>query len=213
MKNPKKSPDSPSPKVLILSALGRGSVVGEEVVRLVLEQITSLGAQPTFLSLKAQNLPLFDGERDLQAFPVEAKHLEQTIRHHHALMIIAPDYHQGIASLVKNSLDWAGQTHAMLRGDSLLLGKPIGIVSVSMENHLGVQALTQMAALCHTLGGRVLPGSMGVLDQIKVLGDDHRMKDQGLVKRLSGLASDLVRWIKSDEESIEETKNQHPTLM
>lgn len=206
MKNAKKSPDSPPPKVLILSAVGRGSVVGDEVIRLVKEQIISSGAEPTELGLKAQNLPLFDGERDLQAFPVEAKYLEQSIRRHHALMIIAPEYHQGIASLVKNSLDWAAQTHALLHGESLLLGKPIGIVSVSMENHLGVQALTQMAALCHTLGGRVLPGSMGVLDQIKVLGEDRRMTDQGLVKRLSGLASDLVRWIKSDEESIEGKK-------
>jgi NAD(P)H-dependent FMN reductase len=213
MKNAKKSPGSPAPKVLMLSALARGSVVGDEVIRLVIDQIRSSGAEPNLLSLKAQNLPLFDGERDLQEFPLEAKHLEQSIRHHHALMIIAPDYHQGIASLVKNSLDWAGQTHAMLFGESLLLGKPVGIVSVSVENHLGVQALTQMAALCHTLGGRVLPGSMGVLDQIKVLGEDNRMKDQGLVKRLSDLASDLVRWIKSDGESFEGTKNERSTLM
>jgi NAD(P)H-dependent FMN reductase len=198
MKNAKKSSDSQAPRILILSALGRGSVVGEEVIRLVKEQITSSGAEPTLLSLKEQNLPFFDGEWDIQTFPVEAKHLEQIISHHHALMIIAPDYHQGIAVLVKNSLDWAGQTHAILRGEALLLDKPIGIVSVSMENHLGVQALTQMAALCHTLGGRVLPGSMGVLDQIKILGEDHRLKDQGLVKRLSSLASDLVRWIKAD---------------
>jgi NAD(P)H-dependent FMN reductase len=170
------------------------SVVGEEVIRLVSDQIVTKGGVPTVVALKAQMLPLFHGEQDLVAFPSQATHMAQIIRDHRSLMIIAPEYHQGIAPLIKNSLDWAARAHTLSHRSPLLQGKAIGIVTVSTETHLGVQALTQMAALCHTLGGRILPGSMGVLDQEKTLGEDRQIADKGLIKRLSALAGELAEW-------------------
>ena len=193
MHNDPKSAIPQSPKILLLSAMGAGSIVGEAVLRLVSEHIASKGGGTTMVALKAFRLPLFDGEGDLGAFPQEAKELAETIGHHHALMLIAPEYHQGIAPLVKNSLDWSGRAHTLAEYRTPLLhGKSLGIVTLSPEQHLGVQALTQMASLCHALGGRILPGSMGVLDQWKSLGDDRQIKDPGLVKRLSALAEDLL---------------------
>lgn len=188
-----KSSSSRPPRVLLLSALGVESVVGEAVSHLVGERIATKGGAVTSIALRSCALPLFDGEGDLKTFPQGAKELAEIVANHDALMLLASEYHHGIAPLIKNSLDWSGRAHFLTQGGNpLLYGKPVGIVTLSPEKHLGVQAMTQMSSLCYALGARVLPGSMGIPDLGASLGEDHLLKDPALVKRLSALVDDLV---------------------
>lgn len=179
-------------RVLVLSGFGRPSAVTSEVSRVLKHRVVSAGGSAADCNLRELGLPLYDGEEDLSTFPEAAKRLAATMRSHQAFFLIAPEYHNGIAPLVKNAFDWAAKAHILGHGEALLKGKVSALITVSAGPNVGVQALTQMGALCLFLGSTVLPGSLGILDRPETLAPDASIKDQGVAQRLDGLVAELI---------------------
>ena len=182
--------------VLVLSGFGRPSTVASEVLRLIEQSALAEKRSVTLKNIHLLALPLFDGEDDLRFIPAKAKELSQDIVSHHAVIIVAPEYHGGMAPLVKNALDWAARSYALTHQLQLLQKKPSALIAVSPQRNVGVQGLSQMAAVCHALGSTVMPGSMGILDHPATLSEDGRLRDKAVSQRLDGLVQELFKAIR-----------------
>ncbi len=179
--------------ILILNGFGRLSAVTSEVLRIVTENLEQLGVETKTKNLFQLALPLFDGEVPWLAIPSPVKDLVHDIRIRHGVLMIAPEYHGGLGSVVKNAMDWAAMASSVRHQDLLLDYKPSAFVTVSSERNHGVHALNQMGALCHTLGSPVMPTSMGIYDQPHSISTDGSFSDIAVTRRLETLVSDLVQ--------------------
>ena len=112
---------------------------------------------------------------------------------HHALILIAPEHDRGIASAVKNALDWATSLHALTARELLLEGKHTALITFSPNHSVGVQVLNQTAAVCHALGSVALPCAMGILASNAMLQEAGGLSDKVLVKCLDALVQALVQ--------------------
>ena len=182
--------------VLILSGFGRPSIVASEVLRQIEQSALAEKRSATLRNIQLLSLPIFDGEDELRLIPAKAKELSQEIVSHHAVVIVAPEYHGGMAPCVKNALDWAARSYALTHQLLLLQKKPSALITVSPQRSVGVQGLSQMAAVCHALGSTVMPGSMGILDNPATLSDDGRLRDKAVSQRLAGLVQELFKAIR-----------------
>lgn len=71
-----------------------------------------------------RDVPLYDGDVEVRAYPAAAQRLKDRIRAADALLIATPEYNYSVPGVLKNALDWASRPY----GDSALAGKPLAIL-------------------------------------------------------------------------------------
>lgn len=71
-----------------------------------------------------RDVPLYDGDLEVRAYPAAAQRLKDRIRKADALLIATPEYNFSIPGVLKNALDWVSRPY----GDSALAGKPVAII-------------------------------------------------------------------------------------
>ena len=105
-----------------------------------------------FLTVKDYNLPFFKGEpplmvpnRELSGSPEK---WINDINESDGYLIITPEYDRSIPGVLKNGIDYIGYE---------IKGKPVKIVSYSINMAGGARAATAMVDILHTLGAIVLP--------------------------------------------------------
>ena len=145
----------------------------------------------TFKQLEIGDLPLYNQDDD--ANPAEqVKRLKREIRESDGLLFVTPEYNRSIPGVLKNAIDHASRPY----GDSAWVGKPAGVVGVSIgpigtavsQQHLrGVLAYLDVP----TLGQPevFIQAKEGLFDGAGNIGEGSR-------KFLSGWMDRYVAWIK-----------------
>ncbi len=145
----------------------------------------------TFKQLEIGDLPLYNQDDD--ANPAEqVKRLKSEIRQSDGLLFVTPEYNRSIPGVLKNAIDHASRPY----GDSAWVGKPAGILGVSIgpigtavsQQHLrGVLAYLDVP----TLGQPevFIQAKEGLFDADGSIGEGSR-------KFLSGWMDRYVAWIK-----------------
>lgn len=93
-----------------------------------------------------------DGEDDT---PASVADMRAAIAGADALLISTPEYNGSIPGQLKNALDWASRPY----GDSVLVGKPVTVISASPGDHGGAWAAEHLGKVLHIVGSRVLGAS------------------------------------------------------
>lgn len=105
-----------------------GSLRRESFNRRLADAVVKLAPPEfTFTQLKIDDLPLYDQDDD--ANPAEAvKRLKREIRAHRGILFVTPEYNRSMPGVLKNAIDHASRPY----GDSAWVGKPAGILGVSI---------------------------------------------------------------------------------
>lgn len=89
------------------------------------------GLMPDGATLEAGNIagvPLYDGDLEArEGLPAAVKHLQARLAAADGLLLVTPEYNNGIPGVFKNAIDW------MSRGEGLKLfvGKPVAVIGAS----------------------------------------------------------------------------------
>jgi NAD(P)H-dependent FMN reductase len=125
-----------------------------------------------------RGIPLYDGDVEVsQGIPPAVTELKQVIRAADGLLLVTPEYNNGIPGVFKNAIDWLTRPPEERMG--VFAGKPVGLIGATPGN-FGT-AFSQYAWLpvlrvlnTQVWSGRLLwvSGAMGKFDERGNLTDD-----------------------------------------
>lgn len=104
-----------------------GSIRKDSVNRKVAEALAALTPNLTFKFVQIGDLPHFD--QDLESDPpAQWVRIRQEIAAADAVLFVTPEYNRSVPGVLKNAVDVASRPY----GQSVLNGKPGGVISVSI---------------------------------------------------------------------------------
>ena len=107
-------------------------------------------------------LPLYNEDKDGADTPDDVRRFRNAIAASDGVVIVTPEYNHGIPGVLKNALDWASRPY----GKSVLIDKPILVISVSPAFTGGVRAQAQVNETLLSIPAHLMAGPQIVLGGI-----------------------------------------------
>lgn len=145
-----------------------------------------------FLDLKNFQLPLYDGDLEVQSgLPAGVVELELRIKQAEALIVVSPEYNGSIPGVLKNSFDWISRvkSHALSRKPVLVLTASPGPLGGIRNSVITQQSLTYLNAY-------VFPEVLCVGKAHEALSDQNTLKDEKTNDRLMQILSSFATYAK-----------------
>jgi NAD(P)H-dependent FMN reductase len=117
--------------------------------------------------------------------PPGLREFSEKIRRADGLVIVTPEYNNGIPGVLKNSLDYLYEEYER---------KPFGIVTVSAGGFGGISCLAQLRLVTLALGAVPIPESLAVSKVRESFKDDGTPADSSFDKRAQGFIDEMLWW-------------------
>lgn len=154
-------------------------------VALVADEIASQGVAIDVIDPAGLTLP-FPGHPDTTG---DAARMGDILRAATGIVLATPEYHGGFSSMIKLVIENMGFP-------SGLAGKPVALLGVAAGRIGAIKSLESLQGICSHVGAIVLPGSVSIAGVQKVFDDDGRCTDPSVEKRIRGLATNLLDYIR-----------------
>ena len=116
--------------------------------------------------------------------------LQKMVAEATGVILATPEYHGSYSSVIKLVIEHLGFP-------SVLSGKPVALLGVAAGSIGAIKALEHLRSVCSHVGAIVLPGPVSVAAVHKVFDDQGRCLDPGIEKRIRGVATNLVDYIRN----------------
>lgn len=135
----------------VLTGTRRTGNLSSRVAQYVVRRLNALGFVETpLLDLSIYDFPILEERLShLEAPPPGLQEFSDILRAADALIIVSPEYKNGVPGGLKNALDYLPAGH--------LRHKPIGICPVTSGPYGGVHCLDQLRLICIALAGIAIP--------------------------------------------------------
>ncbi|MGY3595310.1 chromate reductase [Bradyrhizobium sp. USDA 4341] len=146
----------------------------------------------TSLEILSPELPLYNEDEDGNHAPDEVREFRNAIAYSDGLIIVTPEYNHGMPGVLKNALDWASRPY----GKSVLIDKPVLVISVSPAFTGGVRAHAQVNETLLSIPARLVGGAQVVIGNVS-----EKLSQGRLDQSFLGFAMQSV------ERLVERTRN------
>lgn len=136
------------------------------------------------------DVPLYTEDKEGDARPVAVTRLLDAIESADALLFATPEYNHSISGVLKNAIDWASRPAF----ESVLVGKPSGIVSASMSPIGGARAQQHLKTILASTLTPVYPANEYLLPLAHQAFDEVGLIDATARRRLQGYINGLAQW-------------------
>src|SRR5258706_7411806 len=140
-------------KLLAFAGSTRSGSLNQALLDLAVAEARARGAEVTEIRLKDFDLPLYDGDLDVSAFPGAARELKSLFQSHQGLLIASSEYYGSVSGLLKNAIDWASRPTdgEALTALSAFRGKVAGLMAASISPFGGLRGITHMRQILATI--------------------------------------------------------------
>lgn len=140
-----------------------------------------------------EGIPLYDGDvEERDGVPEAAQRLKARIAAADALLIVTPEYNNGIPGVLKNAIDWLSRPPSDI--PRVFGGRPVGLIGATPGRGGTRFAQTAWLPIFRTLGMRPFFGKVLYVDAAaKLFDDDLALVDEGTKQRLGDY---LAAWAK-----------------
>jgi FMN reductase len=152
-----------------------------------LEGVSAAGAQPSLISIRDLDLPLYSPEHGI---PDGARELADTVYAADAMIWSTPTYHGSISGSFKNALDWL--ILLAEREPPYLTNKPVGLISTA-GGVQGLQSVNSLEFIVRALRGWAVPLVQPVAQSWQTFDPDGRLVDDLVISQLRLLGTEVVR--------------------
>lgn len=180
-----------SVKLLAFAGSGRSDSLNRKLLNLAVTSARAQGAEVTVLELKADTLPLYDGDLEDAGMPPKVIELKRLFAAHDGLLIASPEYNMFLTPLLKNTIDWLSRPAPAGVPDPFA-DKTAAIVATSPGGFGGLRALPFLRLLLSKLGVLVAPADLAVGHGETAVGVD-RLNDPKQQAALERVVGDLIR--------------------
>ncbi|OEY65102.1 NADPH-dependent FMN reductase [Marinobacter sp. X15-166B] len=138
------------------------------------------------------DIPLYNGDLDGEVKPAPVKALLDAIAAADALLISTPEYNYSVSGVLKNAIDWASRPAF----DSVLLGKPTGVISSSMSTLGGARAQVHLRDIfAGTLTPVFLTPDFALATAHKAFDEDGALVNEGTREFLQKYMQGYTQWV------------------
>lgn len=109
-----------------------------------------------YFDLSVQEIPLFNGEEKQGQLQV-IKELKRAVTEADAVILLSPEYHNGMSGVLKNALDFLSNEQ--------FAHKPVGLIAIAGGGKGGINALNNMRTVMRGLYAYAIPKQL-VLDPV-----------------------------------------------
>lgn len=155
------------------------------------EQVMPDGA--TLDTHTLHGVPLFDADLEAeQGVPPAAARLKEALSACDGLLLVTPEYNNGIPGVFKNAIDWMSRPPG---GTDLFKGKPVAVIGASPGGFGTMLSQAHWLPVLRTLGTRHWSeGRLMVSRAGDIFDAEGHLKDDETRKRLAGFLSGFVRF-------------------
>lgn len=142
-------------------------------------------------------IPLYNGDDEAATgVPPEAQALKDAISAADGVLLVTPEYNNGIPGVFKNAIDWASRPSAEI--PRVFRGRPFALMGASPGPYGTLLAQTAWLPVLRTLGARVYEGRLMVAHAHEVFDSTGALKDEALRMRLSRFLAEFVAAIPAE---------------
>jgi len=141
-------------------------------------------------------IPLYDGDVEAAGIPAAVAALKERVAQADALLLVSPEYNNGIPGVFKNAIDWLSRPSSDIA--RLFGGKPVALIGASPGNFGTILSQAAWLPVLRTLGadhwagGRLLVSHAGQIFDAGGNLIDEAIRDR-LRIYLEGFAAYLMR--------------------
>jgi len=180
-------------KILAFAGSTRRDSLNKKLVNYAADKAREAGGEVTLIDLRDFALPLYDGDlEDAEGAPVHATKLYELMKQHAALLLACPEYNSSISGVLKNAIDWVSRPRQGEPPLAAFTGKVAALLSASPGALGGLRGLVHVRSILSNIGVLVIPNQVSVPQAHKAFADHGELIDEGLSKKVSLLASELV---------------------
>lgn len=145
-------------------------------------------------------IPLYNGDVEAEGIPASVAALKNAIAAADGLLLVTPEYNNGIPGVFKNAIDWLSRPSADRH--RVFGGKPVAVIGASTGGFGTVLAQTAWLPVLRTLGTRIYTGHKLTVSKAKdVFEEDGTIADEAIRDRLAGMLEGFVREVERAESS------------
>ena len=140
-------------------------------------------------------IPLYDGDVEAaDGIPAAVAALKDAIAGADGLLLVTPEYNNGIPGVFKNAIDWASRPPADI--GRIFGDKPVAVIGASPGGFGTILAQSGWLPVLRTLGTRPWHGGRLMVAQAGKLFDDKgQLADDGIRTRLAHFMAGFVAFI------------------
>lgn len=146
-------------KILALCGSARRDSLNRKLLEVAARGAHDDGGEVTFISLADYQLPLYEGDFEMECgVPQRVRELQQLFAEHEALLIASPEHNGGYTASLKNAIDWISRPRESGEPGVLLFARKVAaVVSASPGPMGGLRSMLGMRGVLEKLGAIVIP--------------------------------------------------------
>jgi len=140
-------------------------------------------------------IPLYDGDAEArEGLPVAAAELKERIVASDGVLLVTPEYNNGIPGVFKNAIDWLSRPAADI--PRVFRDRPFALVGASPGGFGTILSQNAWLPVLRTLGTRFWSGGRLMVSRApQVFDEQGAIKDEALRKQLTDFLRGYVHWI------------------
>ncbi len=182
-------------KILFLAASVRKQSLNKRLAKLAANIAEEAGAEITFVDLNDYELPLYNGDLEVEhGLPEAAKQLKKIFIAHDGFFIASPEYNSSFSPLLKNTIDWLSRAHEENEVPlSAYKGKVAAIAAISPGALGGLRGLVSLRMLLGNIGVTVVPSQVAIGSGFKAFNSEEELIDEKQAGMLKATVDELLR--------------------
>jgi chromate reductase, NAD(P)H dehydrogenase (quinone) len=151
-------------------------------------------AGTTIEAASIRDVPIYDGDLEVAAFPDAVTRLKDALAAADALLLVSPEYNYSVPGALKNAIDWMTRPPADI--PRVFRDKPVAVIGASTGRGGTRLAQTAWLPVFRTLGMRPWSGKeLYVAEAAKVFGDGGALVDAKVRELLGNLIAGFAGFV------------------
>ena len=160
-------------------------------------QLTETGAELEIGSIAG--IPLYNGDIEAsEGIPQAVQDLKARIRANDALLLVTPEYNNGIPGVFKNAIDWLSRPAA--ESPELFGSRPVAVIGASPSGFGTILSQNAWLPVLRTLGTRPWFGGRLMVSRAgKVFDESGVLIDEGIRAQLQDFIRKFAKFVDSTQ--------------
>ena len=155
----------------------------------------SMPAGATLAIETIQGIPLYDGDVEAaQGLPPDVAALKEAIVAADGLLLVTPEYNNGIPGVFKNTIDWLSRPTPGM--PDVFRNRPVAVIGASPGGFGTVMGQAHWLPVLRTLGAQHWSGGRLMVSRAgSVFGADGALQDEAIARQLSDFVQGFAQFV------------------
>ena len=142
-------------------------------------------------------IPLYDGDLEArEGMPAAVRALKQRVLANDGLLMVTPEYNNGVPGVFKNAIDWLSRKTPGL--PDVFAGRPVAVIGASPGGFGTVLAQAHWLPVLRTLGAQLYTGGRMMVSRAgSVFAADGSLHDDAIAKALREFLQGYARFVEA----------------